>query len=91
MMTNELTNDFATIDAQDQTSRMAQLSPEEVTEANSYYDELNAAMDEQGLFTPTPETEARYQEKLTLLASIHEEINSQISEMRHKDELLEAL
>ena len=84
-----MTNDFATIDAQDATSRMAQLTTEEQAEANQYYDELNAKLDDEQPISPAGEQANR--ESWQLLASIHDELAPVMATIRAKEDILESL
>lgn len=45
-----LVNDFSKIDAQDEVSRLAQMTTEEMQEANDYYDALQHINDMQDMF-----------------------------------------
>jgi len=40
-------NDFSKLSAEDEASRFAQLTPEEIAEANAYYDSLAAEFNKQ--------------------------------------------
>lgn len=84
-----MTNDFSKIDAQDETSRAAQLTTEELTEANSFYDELNAKLDVE--IPMTPEGLQVNDSNWNILSLIHQEIAPIMEEIKHKEELLETL
>lgn len=84
-----MTNDFSAIDAQDATSRLAQMTTEEITEANNFYDEMNARLDEEQPITP--EGMQANSSNWSLLDTIHQEITPIMDEIRHKEMLLETL
>ena len=70
-------NDFTTIDAQDGVSTLALIVPEELAEVNAYYDELQEEIDsafEIAAQSFDTASDQRWEGKMDLLRSIHEEI-----------------
>jgi hypothetical protein len=82
-------NNFSQLSAENEISRLAQLAPEEMAEANAYYDSLAQADQQEPEVTP---------EGLTLnitnwrtLDVIHEEITPRMNLLRLRDAILDAI
>jgi hypothetical protein len=83
-----MTNDFSQIDAQDEVSKLAQLTPEEIAEANSFYDELNAQNEEPQI---SPEGQDLNLRGWLMFETIHNEMAPKMATIRARDSILETV
>lgn len=84
-----MTNDFTTIDAQDEISKLAQVTPEEIAEANNYYDELNAQAETEPQISP--EGQALNLRGWLMFDTIHSEMAPTMARLRVQDSILETV
>lgn len=91
-------NDFSQLDAQDGISVLAQLTPVETSEANAYYDELQAKLDAELENVPINSewpgltSDERWQAKMDfLLDTVHKEIGTKRAEFWFQSDTLDRI
>lgn len=79
-------NDFSKIDGQSEARETAQMTTEEMTEANSFFDEVQYKQDLSAGIVPDI-NKANW----SLLDQIHNEIRPKLADLHYRRELLESV